>query len=50
MQKVNLSQIAEHHRQSPKGKYERYSKNISLALGREAASTIWPSGIRSIWR
>ena len=39
MQKVNVSEIEESHRVSPKGKYERFAKNISVSLGREAGST-----------
>jgi uncharacterized cupin superfamily protein len=38
MRKVNLSDIEERVRQSPKGKYGRRSKDISLALGREPES------------
>jgi uncharacterized cupin superfamily protein len=38
MQKVNLRDIHEQKRKSPKGKFERFSKNISIALGREPAS------------
>src|SRR5437879_11610260 len=35
---MNLEQIAEQERQSPKGKFGRFSKNISIALGREPDS------------
>ena len=38
MRKVNLSDIEWTERQSPKGKYRRRSKNISIALGREPES------------
>src|SRR2546423_11494188 len=38
MRKVNLRDIEERERQSPKGKYGRRSKDISVALGREAES------------
>jgi uncharacterized cupin superfamily protein len=38
MQKVNLKDIEEQTRQSPKGKYGRASKNISIALGRDPES------------
>lgn len=38
MQKVNLNEIAEVERHSPKGKFRAYRKNISLALGREENS------------
>jgi uncharacterized cupin superfamily protein len=34
MRKVNLKDVEEQERQSPKGKFRRFSKNISLALGR----------------
>src|SRR5438874_11689675 len=38
MRKVNLRDIEERERQSPKGKFGRVSKNISIALGREPQS------------
>jgi uncharacterized cupin superfamily protein len=38
MRKVNLRDIEERVRQSPKGKYGRRSKDISIALGREPES------------
>lgn len=38
MRKVNLRDIEERVRQSPKGKYGRRSKDISVALGREPDS------------
>ena len=38
MRKVNLKDIEEQERQSPKGKFGRFSKNISVALGREPES------------
>jgi uncharacterized cupin superfamily protein len=38
MRKVNLRDIEERERQSPKGKYGRRSKDISIALGREPES------------
>lgn len=38
MKKVNLAEIEEAHRHSPKGKYEKFVKNISVALGREPDS------------
>ena len=38
MRKVNLKDIPEQERKSPKGKFERTFKNISVALGREPAS------------
>ena len=38
MRKVNLKDIPEQERKSPKGKFERASKNISIALGREPES------------
>src|SRR5438876_10038257 len=38
MRKVNLRDVEEQERQSPKGKFGRASKNISVALGREPDS------------
>ena len=38
MRKVNLRDIEERVRQSPKGKFGRRSKDISIALGREPES------------
>ena len=38
MRKVNLRDIKEKERHSPKGKYGRTSKDISVALGREPES------------
>src|SRR5216684_3492895 len=38
MRKVNLKDVEEQERKSPKGKYGRVSKNISVALGREPES------------
>ncbi|HEX4637941.1 MAG TPA: cupin domain-containing protein [Chthoniobacterales bacterium] len=38
MHKVNLKDVPEAERLSPKGKFHRFSKNISVALGREPAS------------
>jgi uncharacterized cupin superfamily protein len=38
MKKVNLNEIKEAERISPKGKYHKFSKNISIALGREEES------------
>ena len=38
MRKVNVNDIEEQVRQSPKGKFGRASKNISIALGREPDS------------
>ena len=38
MRKVNVKDVAEQERQSPKGKFQRFAKNISVALGREPAS------------
>jgi uncharacterized cupin superfamily protein len=38
MRKVNLRDIEDRVRQSPKGKYGRRAKDISVALGREPAS------------
>ena len=38
MKKVNVRDIAENERRSPKGKYQRFVKEISVALGREDKS------------
>ncbi|MBA3650313.1 MAG: AraC family ligand binding domain-containing protein [Chthoniobacterales bacterium] len=38
MRKVNLNDIAEEERSSPKGKFHKYVKDISIALGREKES------------
>src|SRR3982074_240488 len=38
MRKVNLKDVPELERKSPKGKFGRASKNISVALGREPDS------------
>src|ERR1700730_9871701 len=38
MRKVNLKDIKERERQSPKGKFGRRSKDISIALGRNPES------------
>ena len=38
MRKVNLKDVPEQERKSPKGKFGRASKNISIALGREPDS------------
>ena len=34
MKKVNLNEINEGERQSPKGNYHKFVKNMSVALGR----------------
>jgi uncharacterized cupin superfamily protein len=38
MRKVNLKDVPEVERKSPKGKFGRFMKNISVALGREPES------------
>jgi uncharacterized cupin superfamily protein len=38
MRKMNLKDIAEDERKSPKGKYHKFVKDISIALGREKDS------------
>src|SRR6266513_4518353 len=38
MRKVNLKDDAEKEKQSPKGRFHRFTKNISIALGREPES------------
>src|SRR5438270_11493880 len=38
MRKINLKDVPEQERKSPKGKFGRFTKNISVALGREPES------------
>jgi uncharacterized cupin superfamily protein len=38
MRKVNVDQIAEDERSSPKGKFHKFVKDISIALGRDKTS------------
>ncbi|MGZ4985399.1 MAG: cupin domain-containing protein, partial [Chthoniobacterales bacterium] len=38
MQKVNLNEIREDERKSPRGKYHKFVKDISIALGRDSKS------------
>jgi len=38
MLKINIKDVPEQERTSPKGKFGRFTKNISVALGREPAS------------
>ncbi len=38
MRKVNLNDIAESERKSPKGKFHKFVKDISIALGRDKES------------
>src|SRR5205085_7676978 len=38
MRKVNLAEVAEEERKSPKGKYHKFVKDISIALGRDRES------------
>jgi uncharacterized cupin superfamily protein len=38
VRKINLKEVPEQERKSPKGKFGRFSKNISIALGREPES------------
>ncbi|SRR6266480_2461557 len=38
MRKANLKDIPEQEKKSPKGKFNRFMKNISIALGREPQS------------
>src|SRR3954470_24990612 len=38
MQKVNLEGVAEEERKSPKGKYHKFVKDVSIALGRDKKS------------
>ena len=39
MQKLNVHEVPEEHRQSPKGKYGSFIKQVSVGLGREMTST-----------
>lgn len=39
MRKVNLTEIREDERQSPKGKYRKFVRDISISLGRQPEST-----------
>ena len=42
MRKVNLKDIPEQEKKSPKGKFNRFMKNVSIALGREPESlNLW---------
>ena len=38
MRKVNLEEVPEEERKSPKGKYHKFVKDISIALGRDKKS------------
>ena len=38
MRKINLKDVPEQEKKSPKGKFGRFMKNISVALGREPES------------
>src|SRR5438094_445129 len=38
MRKANLADVPEQERKSPKGKFHKFVKNISIALGREPES------------
>ncbi len=38
MRKINLKDVPEQEQKSPKGKFGRITKNISVALGREPES------------
>jgi uncharacterized cupin superfamily protein len=38
MRKVNLSEVNEQERKSPKGKYHKFVKDVSIALGRDRDS------------
>ena len=38
MRKVNVNQLPEEERKSPKGKFHKFVKDISIALGREKES------------
>src|SRR4051812_16794043 len=38
MRKVNLKEVKEEERKSPQGKYHKFVKNVSIALGRDPDS------------
>jgi uncharacterized cupin superfamily protein len=38
MRKVNLQEVAEEERKSPKGKYHKFVRDVSIALGRDKKS------------
>ena len=38
MRKVNLADVEEQERKSPKGKFHKFVKDVSIALGRDRAS------------
>ena len=38
MRKVNLSEVTEEERKSPKGKFHKFVKDVSIALGRDRES------------
>ena len=38
MRKVNLKDIEEQERKSPKGKFHKFVKDVSIALGRDRES------------
>ena len=38
MRKVNLKDVEEQERKSPKGKFHKFVKDVSIALGRDAES------------
>ena len=38
MNKVNLSEVTEHERRSPKGRFHKFYRELSVALGREPDS------------
>ena len=38
MHKINLSEVKEEERKSPKGKFHKHIKEISIALGRDPDS------------
>lgn len=44
MKKVNIRDVAEEHRVSPKGRFELYRKHVSLALGGKKDQGPWGGG------
>ena len=48
MRKVNLNDIADDERKSPKGKFHKFVKDISSRSGAKRNRSISPNGIRLI--
>jgi hypothetical protein len=50
MRKANLKDISETERKSPKGKFHKFAKNVSVELVANQSRSIYQSGICSISR